>query len=67
MVEFCASCGTSLPKGDLTFRNGKSFTSDDYTCPSCNKIANPQAAESAAPEPSEEGDMVFKEGNVELS
>ena len=67
MVEFCTSCGTSLPKGDLTFRSGKKFTSDDYMCPNCNKIANPQEEVSATPEPSEEGDMVFKEGNVDIS
>ena len=30
MVEFCTVCGTSLPKGDLTVKGGKVFTSHDY-------------------------------------
>jgi hypothetical protein len=63
MVEFCTVCGTSLPKGDLTIRKGKLFTSHDYTCPSCNQIANPDKSPPAAEEdPNPEQDLVFKKG-----
>jgi len=65
MVEFCTVCGTSLPKGDLTVKGGKVFTSHDYDCPSCHKPANPDkspASESAEAEP--ERDLVFKKGIV---
>jgi hypothetical protein len=66
MVEFCTVCGTSLPKGDLTFKGGKLFTSHDYSCPSCGKVANPEksAAAPAAPEASPERDLIFKKGAV---
>jgi hypothetical protein len=65
MVEFCTLCGTSLPKGDLTFKGGKLFTSHDYDCPSCGKTANPgPAAQPAAPEAAPERDLVFKKGAV---
>ena len=45
MVEFWTICGTSLPKGDLTVKAGRLFTSHDYTCPSCGKLANPAKAQ----------------------
>jgi hypothetical protein len=64
MVEFCTLCGTSLPKGDVTVRGGKLFTSHDYTCPSCAKIANPGPPEKAEPEAKPDGDLVFKKGTV---
>jgi hypothetical protein len=65
MVEFCTLCGTSLPKGDLTIKGGKLFTSHDYDCPSCHKTANPgPAAPAAAPEAQPERDLVFKKGAV---
>lgn len=65
MVEFCNSCGTSLPKGDLTFRSGKTYTSHDYTCPQCRKVANPdKAPKKSQPEPVEERDLVFKKGEI---
>jgi hypothetical protein len=64
MVEFCTLCGTSLPKGDVTIRGGKLFTSHDYSCPSCNKTANPGPAEKAEPEAKADGDLVFKKGAV---
>ncbi len=65
MVEFCTSCGTSLPKGDLTIRGGELFTSHDYNCPSCGKIANPgPAAQDGPPEAQPERDLVFKKGAV---
>jgi hypothetical protein len=69
MVEFCTVCGTSLPKGDLSFKGGKMFTSHDYPCPSCGKIANPGHSHEndAAPEPSPERDIVFKKGQVSQS
>jgi hypothetical protein len=67
MVEFCTACGTSLPKGDLTVKGGKIFTSHDYDCPSCEKPANP--AKAPAPEeavdPSPDRELVFKKGAVE--
>jgi hypothetical protein len=65
MVEFCTVCGTSLPKGDLTVKGGKVFTSHDYDCPSCHKPANPEkAATSEEPEAAPERDLVFKKGIV---
>jgi hypothetical protein len=65
MVEFCTVCGTSLPKGDLTVKGGKVFTSHDYDCPSCHKAANPdKAASSEKPEAAPERDLVFKKGVV---
>ena len=65
MVEFCTVCGTSLPKGDLTVKGGKVFTSHDYDCPSCHKPANPgNSGESEKPEVESERDLVFKKGIV---
>lgn len=68
MVEFCTVCGTSLPKGDLSFKGGKMFTSPDYNCPSCGKTANPaRDAERSTPEASSEQDLVFKKGQITQS
>jgi len=65
MVEFCTICGTSLPKGDLTVKGGKVFTSHDYDCPSCGKTANPDKAPAAGePEAALERDLIFKKGIV---
>jgi len=65
MVEFCNACGTSLPKGDLTFLRGQVYTSHDYICPSCQLPANPlRTREAAAPEPKEDGELVFRKGEV---
>ncbi len=64
MVEFCTVCGTSLPKGDLTVKGGKIFTSHDYSCPSCNQSANPEKAPAPAPEASPDRDLVFRKGAV---
>jgi hypothetical protein len=65
MVEFCTICGTSLPKGDLTVKAGRLFTSHDYTCPSCGKLANPaKAQEEKAPEAEPDRDLIFKKGSV---
>ena len=65
MVEFCTLCGTSLPKGDLTVKGGRIFTSHDYDCPSCGKAANPGKGEApAGPEASGTQDLVFKKGSV---
>lgn len=67
MVEFCTACGTSLPKGDLTIRKGKLFTSPDYVCPSCCKPANPNAEpkqKPEAPEPDPETDIVIRKGKA---
>lgn len=67
MVEFCTSCGTSLPKGDLTIKGGELFTSHDYVCPQCGKIANPCKVHppKAEPEPGAETDLVIQGGQVE--
>jgi hypothetical protein len=63
MVEFCTSCGTSLPKGDVSVKGGKLFTSPDYTCPSCGKLACPEKASAASePDPTAERDIVIKGG-----
>jgi uncharacterized Zn finger protein (UPF0148 family) len=66
MVEFCTSCGTSLPKGDLTVKSGKIFTSHDYDCPSCGKTANPakENASGEAVDPDPDREIVFKKGTV---
>ena len=65
MVEFCTHCGTSLPKGDLTVKGGKLFTSPDYSCPSCGKLANPEKAPEAPPlEPGPSRDILFKKGQA---
>ena len=65
MVEFCTVCGTSLPKGDLTVKGGKVFTSHDYDCPSCHKPANPEkSSASEDPEAAPERDLVFTKGIV---
>jgi len=65
MVEFCMHCGTSLPKGDLTVKGGKLFTSPDYPCPSCGKPANPEK-ESPPPAPEAEAtrDLLFRKGQA---
>lgn len=66
MVEFCTSCGTSLPKGDLSVKGGKIFTSHDYDCPSCAKTANPgkAPAPAAAVEPDPDREIVFRKGTM---
>lgn len=65
MVEFCTICGTSLPKGDLTIKAGRLFTSHDYTCPSCGKLANPAPEEPQVPEAEPGRDLIFKKGSVQ--
>ena len=65
MVEFCTTCGTSLPKGDLTVKAGAVFTSHDYTCPSCGKPANPEKPHDHEDvEAESDRDLVFKKGSV---
>ncbi|MBI4565613.1 MAG: hypothetical protein HY716_13040 [Planctomycetes bacterium] len=65
MVEFCVQCGGSLPKGDLTVRNREIFTSPDYVCPHCRKLANPKKVEAAEPpEPAPGKDLVFRQGKI---
>jgi acetone carboxylase gamma subunit len=65
MVEFCGSCGTSLPKGDLTIKKGKLFTSGDYVCPTCGKLANAKAEEHVHEvEPDMDKDIVIKKGKA---
>ena len=65
MVEFCTTCGTSLPKGDLTVKDGSVYTSHDYSCPSCGKTANPsKTSEGSDSEISADSDLVFRKGEV---
>ncbi len=66
MVEFCGACGTSLPKGDVTIKKGKLFTSPDYTCPSCGKQANANGPGKAEVEiePDPDKDIVIKKGKA---
>ena len=65
MVEFCGACGTSLPKGDVTIRGGKLFTSHDYVCPTCHKPANPEkGAAKADPEADAGSDLLIKKGTI---
>lgn len=66
MVEFCSNCGTSLPKGDLTVKGGKVYTSPDYPCPSCGQLANPQKEPQGPPEPDPSRDLVFRQGRVDV-
>ncbi len=65
MVEFCTVCGTSLPKGDLSFKGGRLFTSSDYNCPSCGQLANPDTAPApSSPEPGPSRDILFRKGEI---
>jgi hypothetical protein len=69
MVEFCQQCRESLPKGDLTFWMGESFTSPDYRCPRCGEIANPNAPKVVSPDvepPPPDQDLVFRKGKSNL-
>lgn len=62
-VEFCTQCKQSLPRGDVSFKNGQAFTSHDYICPNCGKVANPgKDAAKSAPEPGPEQDVVIRDG-----
>lgn len=68
MVEFCTTCGTSLPKGDLTVKDGSVYTSHDYSCPSCGKTANPsKSPDNSGSEISADSDLVFRKGEVSSS
>jgi len=63
MVEFCKSCKSSLPTGDLTIAKGKKFTSHDFVCPSCGKLAHPPAKKPRkSPEPSPGKDILISGG-----
>ena len=68
MVEFCAGCRASLPKADLTVKQGKIFCSPDYVCPYCSRPANPAGAEPAKPEiePVAGKDIVIRRGEARL-
>lgn len=63
MIEFCRSCKVSLPKSDLTIRDGKVFASHDYICQECGKLANP-AENGISFEPTESVDVIIKDGQV---
>lgn len=66
MVEFCKSCGVSMPLGDLTIKEGNVFTSPDYHCPICGKLAAPAGVVAELPEVPDNGDMVVKDGVVTI-
>lgn len=68
MVEFCKACGVSLPKGDLTIKEGEIFTSYDYICPECGNLANPplQSTSEINVEPTEEKDIIIRNGEIIL-
>jgi hypothetical protein len=64
-VEFCTECKESLPRGDLTIKEGRVYTSHDYICPHCGQQANPnRRIEKPVPEPAPERDLVIREGEV---
>lgn len=66
-VEFCTNCKESLPKGDMSFKAGKGYTSHDYICPSCGKLANPSKESVAAqPDPESDRDLVIREGDARI-
>ena len=70
MVEFCKACKSSLPKADITFTDGEMFASHDYLCPFCKEPANPAPVKHsqthAPPSPSEENDVLIKDGQSTL-
>ena len=69
MVEFCTQCGTSLPRGDLSFLHGKMYTSRDFICTHCGKPANPGKPEDHKhdlPAPTAENDVIIKKGKATL-
>ena len=68
MVEFCRQCGGSLARGDLSFWMGEMFTSPDYLCPFCGKLAHPDSPKVERPKPPipEDGaDLVIRRGKAE--
>jgi hypothetical protein len=71
MVEFCQNkgCKQSLPVGDMTIRKGKKFTSHDYPCPHCGKLANPSketVTTKKAVDPQPDKDIVISGGNARI-
>lgn len=40
MVAFCVKCGASMPRRDITIRDGREYTSPDYQCPTCREPAS---------------------------
>ena len=65
MIEFCRACKVSLPKSDLTIKDGKVFASHDYICPECGKLANP-SGNSVGLEPDENVDVIVKDGRINV-
>ena len=66
-IEFCVHCSVSISKGDVTIKKGKTFTSHDYACPSCGKLANPsKELQKPMPDPQQGKDLIIKDGNSEL-
>jgi hypothetical protein len=63
MVEFCKSCGVSLPDAEILIINGRIIVSPDYICPECKKPANP-GVKMAPTEPAEGKDLIIRDGKV---
>lgn len=66
MIEFCKSCKGSLPTGDLTIRQGEKYTSYDYLCPHCGKLANPPAKKPRHADPEPDKDIVISDGESKI-
>jgi hypothetical protein len=66
MVEFCRHCKGSLPTGDLTIRKGQKYTSHDYLCPACGKLANPPERPKRVIEPDPDRDIVVSGGESRI-
>lgn len=65
MVEFCRSCKGSLPRADLTVKEGATYTSHDYVCPQCGRLANPPPNPSRTiHEPSRDYDVLIQNGET---
>lgn len=60
-IEFCKFCGASMPKADVTIRDGEQYQSTDYECPSCKRNNDP-FQNSKNVEPSEDRDIIIRDG-----
>lgn len=61
-VEFCRECKGSLPVGDVTIFKGQKYTSHDFVCPQCGKLANPPAKAKKTLEPEPDRDILVSGG-----
>ncbi len=63
-VEFCKHCGASLPRGDITIKDGEQIPSPDYECPKCNHLAGNIQAPNI--EPNEDKDIIVSDGDIRV-